>query len=295
MDQAGQEPDDVTDVANDELARAAEFRAALGLDPGQDVEATLAALDTWHARWPAAAPTALSMRIDISVLGGFSVAIDGRPVTGLPVGSQRLLVFLALHPRPVSRSAIAAAIWPDVSAERAGVSLRSSLARLDGLAREAIVAASATLSLTDTVTVDYIQARALAHRLLDSDSPIFDGDLAAAAIATLSRELLPDWYDEWILAESDDWRHLRTTAVEALAVRLLKAGRFAEAEGAARAAMRVDPLRETPHSALIRIHLADGNQSEALGVYEAYRSALREALDLEPTEQLTGLVAGIKR
>ena len=34
--------------------------------------------------------------IDITVLGGFSVAVDGRPITGLPVGSQRLLVFLSL-------------------------------------------------------------------------------------------------------------------------------------------------------------------------------------------------------
>jgi DNA-binding SARP family transcriptional activator len=295
VDQEKRKSVDAAEVANDELERAAEFRAALGLDPSQDVEATLAALSTWRARWPDVAPTALSMRIDISVLGGFSVAIDGRPVTGLPVGSQRLLVFLALHDRTVSRAAIAAAIWPDASAERAGVSLRSSLARLDGLGREAIVAASSKLSLTDTVTVDYIQARALAHRLLDSDTPIFDGDLAAAAIATLSRELLPDWYDEWILAESDDWRHLRATAVEALAVRLLKAGRFAEAEGAARAAMRVDPLRETPHSTLIRIHIADGNQSEALSVYEAYREALRAALDLEPTEQFSALVADIHR
>jgi DNA-binding SARP family transcriptional activator len=284
---------EVTDGARDEVARASEFRAALGLSPESDIDATLAALETWHARWPSAAPVALSMRIDIGVLGGFSVSIDGQPVAGLPVGSQRLLVFLALHDRSVSRSAIATSMWPDVSADRAGVSLRSALARLDGLGREAILAASATLSLTDTVTVDYVEAQALAHRLLDSDAPIFDGDLAASAIATLSRELLPDWYDEWILAESDDWRHLRASAVEALAVRLLKAGRFAEAEGAARAAMRVDPLRETPHSTLIRIHLADGNQSEALSVFEAYRETLRAALDLEPSEQFSDLVAGI--
>jgi DNA-binding SARP family transcriptional activator len=286
---------DVTETARDEFARASEFRDALGLDPGGDVDATLAALETWHARWPAAAPIALSMRIDITVLGGFSVTIDGHVVPGLPVGSQRLLVFLALHDRTVSRSSIATSMWPDVSSERAGVSLRSALARLDGLGREAIVAASASLSLTDTVNVDYVEAQALAHRLLDSDTPIFDSDLAASAIATLSRELLPDWYDEWILAESDDWRHLRASAVEALAVRLLKAGRFAEAEGAARAAMRVDPLRETPHSTLIRIHLADGNQSEAIRVFDAYRAALRDALDLEPTEQFSALVAHIHR
>ncbi len=233
--------------------------------------------------------------IDIRVLGGFSVSVDGREVTGLPVGSQRLLVFLAVHDRKVARAAIAAAMWPDATSEHAAVSLRSALARLDALGREAIVAESATLSLTDIVNVDYVEAKALAGRLLDSDSPIFDGDLASAAIATLSRELLPDWYDGWIIAESEEWRHLRASAGEALAYRLLAAGRFAEAGSAARAAIRVDPLRETPYSTLVRIHLADGNQSDALRVFETYRGVLRDALDLEPTEQLSGLVSGLHR
>ena len=152
--------------------------------------------------------------IDISVLGGFSVSVDGRPVTGLPVGSQRLLVFLALQDRTVSRNAVAAAMWPNTTAEHAGESLRSALSRLEGLGREAIVAESAALGLTDVVNVDYVEANALAHRLLDSDTPIFDGDLAAAAIATLSRELLPDWDDDWIIAESEEWRHLRATALK---------------------------------------------------------------------------------
>lgn len=232
--------------------------------------------------------------IDIQVLGGFSVTVDGRPVTGLPVGSQRLLVFLALHDRTVSRTAVAAAMWPDATPEHAAVSLRSALARLDGLGREAIVAESSALSLTDIVHVDYVEAQALAHRLLDSDTPIFDGDLASAAIATLSRELLPDWFDGWIIAESEEWRHLRASSGEALAYRLLSAGRFAEAGSAARAAIRVDPLRETPYSTLVRIHLADGNQSDALQVFETYRGVLRDALDLEPTEHLSGLVSGLQ-
>lgn len=233
--------------------------------------------------------------IDIQVLGGFSISVDGRPVTGLPVGSQRLLVFLALHDRTVSRSAIAAAMWPDTSAEHAGVSLRSALARLEGLGREAIVAESAALSLSDNVHVDYVEAQALAHRLLDSDTPIFDGDLAGAALVTMSKELLPDWFDGWIIAESEEWRHLRASAGEALADRLLMAGRFAEAGRAARAAIRVDPLRETPYGTLVRIHLADGNQSDALQVFETYRETLHNALDLEPTAQLSGLISGLQR
>jgi len=267
-------------------------------DHGRDLHATVDALESWNHRWTPAADLLADhpgSRIQIGVLGGFSVSLDGHVVNGLPIGSQRLLVFLALHERTVSRGAAANAMWPDVTSDRAGASLRSALARLDGLGREAIRTESAALSLTDAVTVDYIEARALAHRLLDTSTPLVDADLAADAIATLSCELLPDWYDDWIITEGEDWRHLRAAGVEALAVRLLNAGRLGEAEGAARAAMRVDPLRETPYGTLIRIHLADGNQSEAIGTFEHYREMLRGALDLEPTEQLSGLVAGIQR
>lgn len=226
----------------------------------------------------------------ISLLGGFSISVDGRPVAGLPSGSQRLLVFLALHEDAVSRTAVAGTMWPEATAQHANDSLRSALSRLDALTRDGILLASSELGFGVTVINDYDDARALALRLLDSDTPIFDGDLASTAIATLSRELLPDWSDDWILSESDDWRHLRARALEALALRLLRAGRAAEAEGAARAAIRVDPLRETPYAALIRIHIADGNQSDAIRTFEDYRELLRSALDIEPTRQLSDLV-----
>jgi DNA-binding SARP family transcriptional activator len=84
-------------------------------------------------------------------------------------------------------------------------------------------------------------------------------------------------------------------ALEALGQRLLAEGRTAEAIRAARAAMRIDPLRESPHALLIRIHLTDGNQSEAVGVFDRYRAILFTALDLEPTGQLFGLVADLHR
>jgi DNA-binding SARP family transcriptional activator len=231
--------------------------------------------------------------IVVSLLGSFSVTIDGEPVAGLPTGSQRLLAFLALNRSSISRTTVAGTMWPDVTAQRAGDSLRSALARLGAEARAGMLTESDGLALGAGVVIDYVQARALAHRLLDSDTPIFDGDLAATAIATLSCELLPGWDDDWVVIEADEWRHLRATGLEALANRLLAAGRFAEAEGAARAAMRVDPLRETPHATLISIHLADGNQSDALAAYDSYRAILRGALDIEPTERLRLLLASI--
>jgi DNA-binding SARP family transcriptional activator len=82
-------------------------------------------------------------------------------------------------------------------------------------------------------------------------------------------------------------------ALEALATALTERGRLAEAAAAARAAMKVEPLRESAHATLIRVHLAEGNQSEAIRVFERYRLLLTTALGLEPTERLSELVSSI--
>jgi DNA-binding SARP family transcriptional activator/DNA-binding HxlR family transcriptional regulator len=234
--------------------------------------------------------------IEIRLLGTFDLRVGGAGVPNLAVGSQRLLAFLALHDRAVARIAMAGAMWPEVSDERASISLRSALSRLDPSTRDAILSASPSLSLAEAVVVDLRDGQALARRLLStaaSGHP--DSDLSPAAIALLSLELLPDWYDDWVVAEAEDWRQLRMSALEALAGILAGTGRLAEAAEAARAAMKAEPLRESAHASLIRVHIAAGNQSEALRVYDRYRSLLRSVLDLEPTPMISGLVAGLRR
>ena len=71
--------------------------------------------------------------------------------------------------------------------------------------------------------------------------------------------------------------------------------RFGDAVQAARAAIQDDPLRESAHATLIRIHLAEGNQSEALVAYEAYRELLLRELGLVPTARLHDLVRPLQR
>ena len=118
---------------------------------------------------------------------------------------------------------------------------------------------------------------------------------AILTVALLSLELLPDWYDEWVVSEADTWKHLRRNALEAQTEHLVRNGRWAEASGAARAAISIDPLRESSQACLIRIHLARGNQSEALRAYDEYCKQLMTELGLEPTTRLSGLVDHIRQ
>jgi SARP family transcriptional regulator, regulator of embCAB operon len=221
--------------------------------------------------------------------------IQGDAQVALAEGSQRLLALLALRGRPVKRVAIAGTLWPEVTEGRAYASLRSALSRLYGTVRRAVEASSTDLSLTSGVTVDLPGSKALAHRLLDAVDQPSEADLGGAALSALSGDLLPDWYDDWVLLEAEDWRQLRLHALEALTGWLLVDGRFGDAAAAALAAVRADPLRESAHSALIRVHLAENNRSEALREFTRYERLLRSELDLEPTAELRQLVQSIRR
>lgn len=226
----------------------------------------------------------------VSVLGsfGFAAADGSRPV--LSGGSQRLLAFLALHDDAVPRSAAAGSLWPEASGEHASSSLRSALTRLGATTRDAVAVTDVDLRLADDVTVDIRQSQGFARRLLEPDVEPEVTALGAKAISALSRDLLPDWYDDWVVPEAEGWRQLRLHALEALSNKLTIAGRHAHAMGAALAAVRVEPLRESATAAVIRVHLAEGNQADALREFRRYRALLQRELGVEPTTNLFALV-----
>ena len=231
---------------------------------------------------------------EVSVLGSFEFLVGGKPRRDLPHGSQRLLAFLALRDRAVGRAAVAGTLWPEASEDHAHASLRSALLRLEGIKRAVVRVTSQAISLVDGIYVDIRDARSLAHRVLNPGASL-DADVNDQAITALSVDLLPDWYDDWAVAEAEAWRQLRLHALDALTERLTADGRYGDATNAALAAVKAEPLRETAHAALIRVYLAEGNRSEALTAYERYRSLLRSDLGLEPTPLIQALVKDLQQ
>jgi SARP family transcriptional regulator, regulator of embCAB operon len=229
----------------------------------------------------------------VAVLGGFGLSW-GAGVLRVPRASQRLLAFLALHGGLVERAAVAGTLWPDASERHAYSNLRSALSRLERTARKALAATKLELGLAEGVAVDIRHSQALARRLLKPAVTPDPSDLGMAAVAALSADLLPDWYDDWVRLRGEDWRQLRLHALEALAGHLTAAGRWGEAAVAAGAAVRAEPLRESAHAALIQVHLAEGNQSEAVREFARYRTLLYAELGLEPTPRLRQLVQGLQ-
>jgi DNA-binding SARP family transcriptional activator len=228
--------------------------------------------------------------VGVRLLSGFELSGNGE-VVSLPLSAQRLVALLALRNRPLLRAYVAGTLWLDASEERSAASLRSALWRVHRPGYRVIEANGSTLHLAGNVRVDVHEAEALARRLLEHGS---DAD-ERAPLDTLAAELLPDWYDDWVVVEREQLRQLCLRALESYAERLFAAGTYERAADSAFAAVRSDPLRESAHRLLIRVHLAEGNWSDAVHQYRLYAKLLRKQLGLRPSPQIEALVNGLPK
>jgi SARP family transcriptional regulator, regulator of embCAB operon len=228
-------------------------------------------------------------RLRLWLIGHFRLTTPRAEVAVGDCGA-RVLALLALRDGRITRCGTAGTLWPETSDDHAQGSLRSALRRMPGAARRAVQITGHDLTLAPDVEVDLHERRSLAFRLLDPACATRALDLNGEAMRELSSDLLPGWYDDWVRPEADAWWQLRVHALEALAGRLAQARRFGEAAAAATVAVRAAPLRESARATLVRVHLAEGNQSDALEEFHRYRRLIRAELGLEPTPLLRDLV-----
>lgn len=223
----------------------------------------------------------------VALLNGFELRY-GAEVVPLPLSEQRVLAFVALQEHAVLRRYVACTLWLDSTEEHATSSLRSALWRLRRSGHDLLEVMGPRLRLGRDVSVDVREATEWSRRLLDG---AVDETAAREADGYLFGELLPDWYEDWVLLERERLRELRAYAFEAHCERLTAEGRYADAMQAAQAVLKLEPLRESAHRRLIRIHLAEGNQSEAIRHYQLYRRLLQRELGLSPTAQMNQLIS----
>lgn len=227
-------------------------------------------------------------RVRLNLLQNFEIVHDGEPVTVAPT-LQRLVGFLALRPHPQRRACVSGTLWFDVDEHRASASLRSALWRLNALG---IVCSSHThLWLDPQVEVDLraVNGHALAVlRSEPSDSELLN---VARELIDVGDDILPGWYDEWVIDEREQFRQIRLHALDRIGEQLIQSGRWCDALQVALAVTSTEPLRESAHRLLIRVHLFQGNIAEALRQYTRYAALIREELNARPSPVIQALVA----
>jgi len=127
-----------------------------------------------------------------------------------------------------------------------------------------------------------------ARRVQDPGSVLDDVEVPDCSVRG---ELLPGWFDDWVLLERERLRQLRMHALELVAERLSDAGRHGDALQAAYAAVHAEPLRESAHRHLITAHLAAGNRAEAVLAYRRLSDLLDSELGIGPSPETAHLLA----
>ena len=233
-------------------------------------------------------PARRSSKLDL--LGGFSLVVNGSSVA-LPIHAQRVLAYLSLV-RPVQsphlRVGLAERLWYEVTTERSQASLRTALWRIRQADPSLVQASRETLRLADAVDVDVRRGIGQAARLLGVEVELRPQDTELGA---LLGDLLPGWDEDWLLLERERIRQVQVHALEALAYRLRRLGRYAEAIEAAYAAISHEPLRESAHIALIDVFLDEGNAAQAHHQLARYAAMLWSELGIEPSAGLVNRVA----
>lgn len=233
-----------------------------------------------RGRRPASGPLRLNL------LNGFELWAGARRVR-LQVSGQRLVGFLALRDDALPRPYVSGTLWPDIDEGHAAARLRSALWRIRLAGASLIEVSHTCVRLASQVVVDLREATRVAHELIDGSA---NGPDDVAELLLSPGDLLPGWYDEWVITSREHFRQLRLHALESLSWQLVTSGRVGRAIEAGLLAVSEEPLRESAHRALIQAFLAEGNRNEALRQYRQYRNLLHDELGLEPSAEIRQLV-----
>ena len=224
--------------------------------------------------------------LELGLLHGFELRAGGRPLE-LPLSAQRLVAFLALQDRPLQRLYVAGNLWFNSSEDRANASLRTTLWRLGRNDCAIVEVTGNQVALAREVLVDLHTVRTCARSVLQHEhAESIDVDTLC-----LAGELLPDWYEDWVLIERERFRQLRLHALDALCEELTAEGRYGAAVEAGHASIAAEPLRESAHRLLVAAYLAEGNASDALRQYRIFRDLLAAELGIAPSQQMEALIA----
>jgi predicted ATPase/DNA-binding SARP family transcriptional activator len=222
------------------------------------------------------------MRVDIELLGGFAVAVDGQRIPDHAWrrrSAAALVKLLALRPgRRLPREQVIDALWPDLLVEEAAPRLHKAahFARTALGAPGSVVLSGDVVSLLPaaevSVDVDRFDAAADGYR---SGAGAARAD---EAIALYRGALLPDdLYEPWTELDRDR-------------LRLAYIGLLRDTERWAEI-IEADPLDEGAHLRLAREHLGRGDGHAALRQLDLMAQVWRRELDAEPGEAARSLRA----
>jgi predicted ATPase/DNA-binding SARP family transcriptional activator len=242
----------------------------------------------------------------IEFLGGLAALSHSERITRFATQkTAHLLAYLAYHcHQSHPREVLVELLWPECPSAHTGLTRLSTLLSFlrhhlepPGTTAGAVVQADRThIRLNhETITTDV----AAFERLLDEAKTNAEGTAHLSclqqAIALYRGELLPGWYDEWVVREQTRLNERYLGALHDLAWSLEQKGALEAALEAIEKVVAADPYRESAYRLEMRLHMALGHPIAAQQAYRSLERRLKTDLAMAPSETTRELAERIRR
>jgi DNA-binding SARP family transcriptional activator len=236
--------------------------------------------------------------LEMRMLGQFDVRRDGRAIEIPSRPAQSLLAYLVLNPdTPHRREKLAGLLWPDAAEANARSNLRAALWRIrksleGGPSAEPGYLLVDDIALAFDARSDYwLDAAVLARKLEEGASA---ADLVEA-VSVYRGELLPGFYDEWVVLERERLQALFEHKMKRLLDRLVAEQRWSEALELGERWIALGHTPEPAYRALMAAHAGLGDLSSVAAAFQRCAEALWRELGVEPSEETRAQYEGLTR
>lgn len=231
--------------------------------------------------------------VRIEMFGGLRVHVGGKTVERFATQKAAgLLAYLAHHRQLQPRELLIELFWPDGLQNTGRASLSQALSTLrrqlepPGVPSGGVIVSSKShVGLNpEAVQTDVGRFQVVMQRSRQEAGRNERLQLLREAVEIYRGDLLPGFYEDWIVNEQQWLAGLYFEAVEALIQLLEGQGDLHEALEYALRAVDRDPLREESHRRVMRLYAATGQRKSALAQLTQLKEILHRELADEPTQ-----------
>src|SRR5215212_5623751 len=231
--------------------------------------------------------------LEVRLLGTFEVKYKKNIVSISSRPAQSLFAYLILNAgNSHRREKLAGMLWPDSLEETARDNLRHALWRI----RKALspkpkleYLLTDDLSITFNASAEYWLDAAELEKLSET-SP---ADESMAVLSVYQGDLLPGFYDEWVVLEREHLSSLFDHKMARLLSLLQDEKRWLDILDWSERWIKLGQKPEPAYRALMSAHAAKGDMSKVAASYERCVKSLRE-FGMEPSDQTKELYKNLK-
>jgi DNA-binding SARP family transcriptional activator/predicted ATPase len=227
------------------------------------------------------------MGFKIFLLGQFKLQADDQRIELPSRPAQSLLAYLALNAGVTHRrEKLAALLWPDATENNARGYLRQALWRIRKSLESGSLSGEDFLQISDiSITFDDQSDFWLdAASILETAESISINGLTNT-LSLYRGELLPGFYDEWVILERERLESAYHQKMNLLLERLIQSERWDQAAEWSEQWIRLGYAPEAAFRSLMQAHAGLGDQGMVTATYKRCVESLKRELSLDPSSE----------